>query len=437
LTYQPPKSIWEVSQQLRFDEPLEAGDPRFVETRAARGDFDMAELYRQLGIDPRNFEMKQEPRDVYSLFCGHRGCGKSTELRRIAKQLDQPDKFCVIFLDAVRWLDTNNLQYADVLLALAYRLLKRADREGLILEPVLLTCLEDWFKERIEKHEATRELAADIRAGAEVSSGVPFLGRIFATLTNSLRINSTYKEEVRSVLKNSFSDFAKAFNQLIAETEAKLKQYNKGRKLLFIVDGTDRLSGADSRRFFVEDSHQLKLIRGNFMYCAPIHLIYEGNQIGQIFPFIFKLPMIKLTEKGSPDRIETAYQVMRDMIFRRADPSLFQPVEIVDQLIQYSGGHPRDLLRLLSYAFGAAEGDQFDQVAVTRAIKHLATDYRRILETGDYQLLRAVDQADVDDPENSERLRCLLFNLALLEYNAYWWQSHPVIRTLPGYQEGG
>lgn len=437
MTYQPPKSIWEVSQKLRFDEPLEADDPRFVETQTARGDFDMKQLYRQLGIDPRNFEMKQEPSNVYALFCGHRGCGKSTELRRVAKQLDQPDKFCVILLDAVRWLDTNNLQYADVLLALAYRLLERADHEGLVLEPVWLTRLENWFNERIEKHEATRELAADIKAGAEVSSGVPFLGRIFATLTNSLRINSTYKEEVRTVVKNSFSDFAEAFNQLIAETEAKLKEYQRGRKLLFIIDGTDRLSGADSRRFFVEDSHQLKLIRGNFMYCAPIHLIYEGNQIGQIFPFIFKLPMIKLTEKGSPDRIETAYQVMRDMIFRRADPSLFQPVAIVDQLIQYSGGHPRDLLRLLSYAFGAAEGDQFDQAAVTKATKQLATDYRRLLDTGDYPLLREVDRAGAEHHQNSERVRYLLFNLALLEYNAYWWQSHPVIRTLPGYQEGG
>ena len=34
----------------------------------------------------------------------------------------------------------------------------------------------------------------------------------------------------------------------------------------------------------------------------------------------------------------------------------------------------------------------------------------------------------------SERVRGLLYNLALLEYNDFYWRSHPVIRTLPAYE---
>ena len=66
-------------------------------------------------------------------------------------------------------------------------------------------------------------------------------------------------------------------------------------------------------------------------------------------------------------------------------------------------------------------------------MKELATDYRRILDEEDYQLLHAIDQGIEPDP-NSERVRFLLFNTALLEYNSYWRRSHPAIRTLEGYR---
>ena len=53
----------------------------------------------------------------------------------------------------------------------------------------------------------------------------------------------------------------------------------------------------------------------------------------------------------------------------------------------------------------------------------------------DFQLLPEIDNAAPDDTQHSEEALRLLYNLALLEYNAYWWRSHPVVRTLPGYKE--
>lgn len=433
-SYQPPRTLWEVSRQLRFDEPLEATDPRFVDTRKARGNFKFDGLLKRLGIDPSSMEFKIEPDSLYIVFCGHRGCGKSTELRRLNSMLNAPDKYCVIFLDAVRQLDPNNLQYPDVLFALAKELLERLEREGIIMDAVFLERLEDWFKEHVESYANTKDLAAEVKADISVGTGVPFLVKIFASFTNWMKVNSTYKEELRRALKNSFSVFADAFNQLLVEAEFKLKKWNKGRKLLFMVDGTDRLTGEDSKRFFVTDVHQLQLIQGNFIYCAPIHMIHEDNYINQAFSRIIKLPMIKLSEKGSDVPLPEGCDAMRQMIYRRADRALFDSEATVDYLIKYSGGHPRDLLRLLNYAFEFAEGDVFDRAAAQKAVKQLATDYRRILETKDYKLLRGIDQAPADQTENSKEVQHLLFNLALLEYNEYWWQSHPVIRTLPEYQ---
>ena len=66
-------------------------------------------------------------------------------------------------------------------------------------------------------------------------------------------------------------------------------------------------------------------------------------------------------------------------------------------------------------------------------MRKLATDYRRILTANDYQLLARID-ATPQTPPSSERVRGLLYNLALLGYSDFYWRSHPVIRTLLAYQ---
>lgn len=88
MAYKPPKDIWEVNARLQFNEPLEVDDPRYVETEVGRGEFSFDGLYKNLGIDPGGFALKSAPVKSYSVFCGHHGCGKSTELKRIAAKLD-------------------------------------------------------------------------------------------------------------------------------------------------------------------------------------------------------------------------------------------------------------------------------------------------------------------------------------------------------------
>ncbi|MGB5063283.1 MAG: hypothetical protein WBQ37_05915 [Candidatus Competibacter sp.] len=294
--------------------------------------------------------------------------------------------------------------------------------------------MNNWSQEKIVSNVELKDFASEIKAGASVEAGLLFFGKLFASATNALKVNSTHKKELRQVLKNHFTEFAEAFKQLIAAAETGLKAANQGRKLLFIVDGTDRLSKDDSERFFITDVHQLQLIDGLFVYCAPIHMIYEGNQINQIFTSIVKLPMIKLCEQDGA-KLDAGYDAMLDMLYRRADPSLFDSEATAKYLIEHSGGHPRDLLRLLGYAFGFAEGDQFDRASAEKAVKQLAMDYRRILDTKDYPLLREIDQSPLGQvSQNSDQAQSLLYNLALLEYNDYWWKSHPVVRTLPEYR---
>lgn len=426
-----PRDIWEVNQRLQFDEPLAPDDKRWVDTASARGEFSFTPLYRSLGVDTESWKLRGAPRRSYGLFCGHRGCGKSTELRRVHRKLDHPDRFFALFLDAARSLDPNNLQYQDILLALAEALLRQLNDRGVVLDSVHLYRLQRWFDERIEKHEKTRQFAAEVKAGVKAEAGIPLLSKLFAELTTAFRVNSTYKEELRRVVRNHFSEFADAFNQLILAAEQACEERDLGCRVLFLVDGTDRLRGEDAESFFVKDFYQLQMVEALFLYSTPIHLLHSGSALKESFTATFKLPMIKTAEPdGRPN--DEGIAAMREILFRRAPRALFDDAGTADYLIAHCGGHPRDLLRLLQYTFEHTRGDLFDRPAAERAVRALATDYRQFLEAADYALLREVDENPRVE-HNSERARRLLYNLALLEYNAYWWKSHPVVRTLDAY----
>ena len=426
----PPSDIWEVNQSLQLDEHLDGDrDPRWVDTERARGEYSLTRLCRALGVD-RTQRRLAPPAHGYYLFCGHRGSGKSTELRRIGHELHDRDFYYVVFADAAQELDVNNLRYQDVLLHLASRLMKQLVDDGIHVDEVHLGKLQEWFTERVEKTTNTKDFALEAKAGVGGSVGLPLLAKLFAHFSTAFKTNTTYKEELRTTLRNHFSDFADGFNHLITVTEDTLPGTGKGVRILFVIDGTDRLGGDDAQAFFEADVHQLQLVRSLFVYCAPVHLAYEGASVGQSFSSIFRLPMIKLRHHDGSLH-EEGRTAMGEMLHRRAAAELFD-AGVADRLIEHSGGHPRDLLRLLLNAFKHAERDRFDDASARRAVREMAADFRRILNPEDYRLLATID-AGHQPSAGSERVRYLLYNLALLEYNDYFWRSHPVIRSTQEY----
>ncbi|MEM9463367.1 MAG: hypothetical protein AAGF11_55005 [Myxococcota bacterium] len=433
-THEPAKRFADL---VELDlQPLESGDPRLVDMSAARGNFSRTHLLRKLGVDPRSYAVDRAPRRCYALLSGHRGCGKSTELRQIADKLGSPKGYRVVFVDAQNTLDPHNLQYPDLFLSLASELVSGLREREIELDKVHYERLQQWFSTRIESHQSTREFAVEIKAGAKVEAGLPLLGKLFAACANAFRSNSTYKTELRKIVQNSFSEFAEAFNLFIKAAEEALGRIGWHGRILFVVDGLDRLSTEDARRFFVTDINQLQQVEGVFLYVAPIHMLYTSNAVNQAFT-TYKLPMIKLTEKGSDERIESAYEALRTLVYRRVDPALFSGGEVVDTLITHSGGHPRDLIRLLSYAYESAEREILDAGAAESAIQRMASEYNRLLHTSDYPLLRRIDDSPKRQAPSEERVHELLHNLVLLEYNDYWWQTHPLVRRLPGYDNAG
>lgn len=432
--YVPPQDMWEVNANLNFDLPLAEDDPRYVDSEKGRGKFSFDEMYRTLGIDLRQRQLRAPREKSYNLFCGHRGCGKSTELRRLARDLHNDNLFFVVFLDSLEELDINNLYYPDLLLALSKKLLEKLSETRIEIDSELLDKLSQWFKEKILRTDKLKEFSSEVSAGVEMGTGIPFLAKLAAALTNKIKTGATYKEEIRDVVKNSFSEFASGFNDLIAASEMAINKTGKGKKVLFIVDGADRLGDIDSQRFFIKDVYQLQQITAHFIYCAPIHLLYEGNQVQQLFNRFIR-PMIKIyPAKDSTAKYEEGYEVLRQILYMRADKKLFESGAVVDLLIENSGGNPRDLLRLLQYALQKSDMEIFKRADVDEAVHGLAMDYRRFLNMEDYKILYKIDRGEMSEG-SSEQIRRLLYNLAILEYNSGWWRTHPIILHLDGYKK--
>jgi hypothetical protein len=434
MDYQPPSHLLEVLQKIEYEEALSDQDPRYVDSQEARGsEKTFTRLARKFGWDPVSNAFFA-PYEKHILFFGHIGIGKTTELRRYALQLNASRRFYVVEVDVLAKLDRNNLQYTEVLMAMAETLLERLHGDGFVLGAEALEPLQRWFGNVVETQTTTKELSAELKTVAEGGGGIPGLIKLLATFTAAFKTGSSQKSEWRREIRNDFTSLALAFNTLIRLAEAQLARKGRAEQLLFLIDGTDKMRGEDTQQFFVQDAEQLLAIKTLVIYTAPLHLKYDGRLGGKLDADIV-LPMMKLYERdGRP--FEAGWRTMRRLLLLRADRCLFASDAEVDRLVEYSGGHPRELLRLLKLCCELAE-DRIDASVVQTAIQKLAADYRYFLKPADYALLKTIDSNPVDGG-NDEQAQELLHRLALLQYNdGTWRRSHPVVRTLEGYGAAG
>ena len=431
MAYQPPKYILEVLQKIEYEEALPNGDPRWVDTQAARGsEQTFTRLARKFGWDPAS-DAFFAPNDKHVLFFGHIGSGKSTELRRYAARLNNSKRFYVVAVDVLLKLDRNNLQYTEALMAMAESLLEQMQADTFELSDAAIQPVRDWFVSAIQTRSDSRELSAEFKTGMQAGGGIPGLVKLFAGFTSAFKTGTSHKDEWRTEIRNRFTTLPTAFNNLIRAAEAVLQAAGRAQRVLLLIDGTDKMRGEDTQQFFVQDAEQLLAIQTLAIYAAPLHLKYDGRLGGKLDADMV-LPMVKLFEHDG-SRCEAGWQALTSLLLLRADRSLFDQDTDIAALVACSGGHPRELLRLLKLCCEFAD-TLIDAKVVQRAIDQLAADYRYFLKPADYTLLAAID-ADPAQAGNDDVAQALLHRLALMQYNdGQWRRSHPVVRGLAGYR---
>jgi energy-coupling factor transporter ATP-binding protein EcfA2 len=429
-----PATLLGVNNSIDFKDALGPDDPRYVKTANARAEKFEKHFFRTFGYDRANDNFEPPPLNTckHVLFFGHVGCGKSTELARLSRALHNPQHYWVVNVDLLALLDPHNINYSDVWLAVAQQLVVQLERDGIQIDAPVLNRLQNWFREQVLTNTQIKDFSAEIKAGVEAGSGIPYLGKLFAKFTAALKTGSTHRDEIRTVVRNTYGEFIGALNQLFAAAAESVRNSQKGQQLLIVIDGPDRFRGEDWRKFFVDDSNQLTQASCVVVYTAPLALKSSGARLDAFESLV--LPMIKLVDFDNGVRRQEAYDAMRQILLKRAHFTLFDEIETVDALIDYSGGHLRDALRLLSYACVEADITPLQRVDIDAAAKRLAGDYRSWIEQGEPYTVLAMATIEPDNIGCSETITKLVEGGALLEYNSgSWRQPHPVVKLLPGY----
>lgn len=428
-----PRSLMAVAAAVNYQQALGLHDPRYEPTTLARAEKFEHRFYSRFNYSRETGEFAPPPQGKHVLFFGHVGCGKSTELTQLCAQLHHPDRYWVVRVDLLDLIDPSDARYSDVWLAVAQQLIAQLQAEQVPVTEVVLNRLRNWFSQRVLTHEQLSDLSAGLQTEVEAGGGIPFVAKLLARFTAAIKIGSSYRDTLRTVVQNTFGEFVGAMNQLVADVTEQLQRLGKGQRLLFAIDGTDRFKGDDWKRLFVDDVNQLTLVKAIAVYTVPMALKSCGARL-DLFETIV-LPMVKLHDFGPGHaRRELAYHTMRAIILKRCHHSLFDSVATLDALIDWSGGHLRDALRLLAYACSAAEVPVLGRAEVDAAARELAFDYRDWLHADHYAVLAAAAR----DPENtgtSDTVTLLVERGALLEYNTGSWRlPHPVVTLLQGYQ---
>ena len=134
---------------------------------------DLSEVRKTEAIQGINTVLDfQEPGEHTNvLFTGHRGCGKSTELKRIQKSWETD--YRVIYLEADEETDINDADYTDIYLIVIKQLEFELRRLGYKLDPRLLTNFENWFKEITNEDEHSVESSISVEGEATLIYTVP------------------------------------------------------------------------------------------------------------------------------------------------------------------------------------------------------------------------------------------------------------------------
>lgn len=156
---------------------------------------------------------------------------------------------------------------------------------------------------------------------------------------------------------------------------------------------------------------------------------------------ILDLPAIPVRDRGGED-FKPGLRVLRDIVQRRAKRAdlgideLFAPPELLDEVLQYSGGHIRGLFVLLRSILDRVADLPIPQQLVERVVRRSAAGMALPLRSEDWRLLGDVHVTHQPADQDAEAWNGLLrdrFVLAYQDDRGYWYDWNPLLEFVkPG-----
>jgi len=405
------ENLTEAYQLLEPDRPLE-GEwlEHFYAERPE--EVSMGPLVDELQLDPGD--------DDKTIFTGHRGSGKTTELARLAGILQEPH--IVVSFNAASLLNLGDINYADLLVMLGAQVFQAARRSRVKLDEEKLDDLLFWYRTHMFEEDERRRLESEV--SGEIDA-------VFAKFGVKLTTDAPKRQTVRAEARANLADLLERLNALLDHLQQK-----SGRRTLVLVDGLEKIYDQNQvRDLFCQGANALLEPRCRIIYTVPLALYHTNDfqQVRMSFSRYFALPNIKAVNRdGSP--CQEGRDALRHVLACRLAPGLVTP-EATDRLVELCGGLLKELIFLARSAALRArrargEGGPVQPDDVEYAARQVRNTYRAGLTQAQYLGLWRIYSGGrfVNDAVTRE----LLHNLSLLQYDGgdAWWAVHPIVQSL-------
>lgn len=433
LSY-PVTSVDDAYHACQPEIPLETGDPRYVDLTPIRGGFDIATVVT------RCIRRTRRPLFHRQLVTGHRGSGKSTELKHLQASL-RAEQYFAVYLDVESVLDLGDITYLDVLLATVRGIYEDLRTENVQIPERLLKNLDEWFAEIVLTEEQRADVQTTLKTEFGVEARVPLVARMLAAITGQIQSGSSRRAEIRKTLRRELRVLIQRLNDLIHDAHVRLTK--KGwRDLVVIVDGLEKMhyevlpdNKSTHSALFVDHAEQLKALGCHVVYTVPISLASNVN-LGDAFPDpTLVIPMVKIMEPDGKNPYGPGLNALAQVVAKRVDMScVFDDAALCHRLVEHSGGSVRDLMRLVRMAcYGAT--DRIALSHIEQSLHSLVLEYDRLVK--DEHLGRLAQIALHRQAPWDETTAWLLHHRLVLEYQneRRWFDLHPAVRLNPRVQE--
>ncbi len=434
----------EINQAVNFDEPIGPDHSFFTDFSHVRGDFEEQVVYANLNVDIDEDRLTFNPEingqnKVTFFLGGMRGSGKTSELQKYAKKLAHPDCFFCVVCNIDEELDLNNLEYMDILVFQLEKLTDAMRKQNIRIDSGAMKSLEKWFAETVKEVNRSITGEAGIEIGGETKAGFWNILNIFGSLKAGMKGSHERATSVRTTLKNRFDDFASQFNLYVEEANAAIRQKKLGQEILFIVDGLEKTMTSDTRRkIILDETNRIRQIEAYTLFTLPIELMKE-RQLLQHYFFVETFPFVKIVEKNGRKR-PAAIETFKEFVFKRLDKSLFENETLVEEAICYSGGSPRELLKILKTANIYANRTKgiIDKAALDKALRRLANQTAQFVRPEQWAKIKEVvdNNAKQNGTPFDTTIQELLERLILMEYNdGNYKRPNPILELSDAYKQ--
>lgn len=382
-----------------------------------------------------------EESESASLITGFRGNGKSTQLRRLKKLLED-EGHTVFLIDLLDWMMMSKpIEVSDFLLTVVGALDEAQRAQGFGAHTGFFDGLRDWLSATVG--------AEDVEV--EVQAGV-------VGLKAKLKSNPTFRERLQEHLRARVSQLvldARAYVSHMVDTIRRTTG-DPNRKVVVLVDSCEQLrgSGDDATRvqtsaheLFVNQADNLQFPKLHVVYTFPPSLLPLAQNLGRAYGgrAITTWPNVRVRTRHGGRADEAGIRTLRTVVDKRFAPRarLISDAHL-DQLAAASGGDVRDFFRLVRECLVDID-PQSGGVATDDHIKRVIAQLRRellpIAEDDKRWLARIHERKDVA-LENIASIPTLIrfFDNNLImnyENGEAWYDVHPlVIDELPTSAEG-